>query len=87
MKRWIAVSLLFLFTAAVAFAGGQTDSGQGASGKVRRLAQLTYTLTQPRGIEAVELLVEGARLEAWGGEGVMTPWPWRRPESGGMPRW
>ena len=34
MKRWIAVSLLFLFTAAVAFAGGQTDSGQGASGKV-----------------------------------------------------
>jgi spore germination protein GerM len=62
-------------------------SGGGSASMQARLAQLTYTLTQPRGVEAVELWVEGGRLEAWGGEGVMTSWPWRRPESGGMPRW
>jgi germination protein M len=62
-------------------------SGGGSASMQARLAQLTYTLTQPRGVEAVELLVEGGRIEAWGGEGIMTHWPWRRPEGGGMPRW
>lgn len=62
-------------------------SGGGSASMQARLAQLTYTLTQPRGVESVEILVEGDRLAAWGGEGIMTPWPWRRPESGALPRW
>ena len=49
-------------------------------------AQLTYTLTQPRAVAAVEVRVDGRVLEAWGGEGVMVAWPWRRPE-GALPRW
>jgi spore germination protein GerM len=61
-------------------AGGGTDSMLG------RLAQLTYTLTQPRGVTAVEVRVDGRVLEAWGGEGIMIAWPWRRPE-GALPRW
>lgn len=61
-------------------------AGGGTASMVGRLAQLTYTLTQPRGVEAVEVRVEGRALEAWGGEGVMIAWPWRRPE-GALPRW
>ncbi len=61
-------------------------SGGGSASMIGRLAQLTYSLTQPSGVDAVELRVEGRVLDAWGGEGVMTRWPWRRPE-GGLPRW
>jgi spore germination protein GerM len=61
-------------------------AGGGSASMIGRLAQLTYTLTQPRGVDALELRVEGARLDAWGGEGVMTAWPWHRPD-GGWPRW
>jgi spore germination protein GerM len=61
-------------------------AGGGSASMIGRLAQLTYTLTQPRGVDAIELWVEGVRLDAWGGEGVMTAWPWHRPE-GGWPRW
>lgn len=61
-------------------------SGGGSASMIGRLAQLTYTLTQPATVAAVELRVEGRPLAAWGGEGVMTAWPWRRPE-GGWPRW
>jgi spore germination protein GerM len=61
-------------------------SGGGSASMIGRLAQLGYTLTQPRGVDAIELWVEGVRLEAWGGEGVMTAWPWHRPD-GGWPRW
>ena len=61
-------------------------AGGGTASMVGRLAQLTYTLTQPRGVAAVEVRVDGRTLEAWGGEGVMVAWPWRRPE-GALPRW
>jgi spore germination protein GerM len=61
-------------------------AGGGTSSMVGRLAQLTYTLTQPRGVAEVELRVEGRALEAWGGEGVMVAWPWRRPDAA-LPRW
>jgi len=73
--------LLVVDLSAEAVAGG------GSASMIGRLQQLTYTLTQPAEVGAVELRVEGARLEAWGGEGVMTAWPWRRPEAGGVPRW
>lgn len=61
-------------------------AGGGTASMVGRLAQLTYTLTQPHGVSAVELRVDGRTLPAWGGEGVMVAWPWRRP-AGGLPRW
>jgi spore germination protein GerM len=61
-------------------------AGGGTASMVGRLAQLTYTLTQPRNVEAIELRVDGRVLEAWGGEGVMVAWPWRRP-AGALPRW
>ena len=61
-------------------------AGGGTSSMIGRIAQLTYTLTQPRGVEAIEVRVDGRAREVWGGEGVMVAWPWRRPE-GGLPRW
>ncbi len=61
-------------------------AGGGTASMIGRIAQLTYTLTQPRGVEAVEVRVDGRALEAWGGEGVMVAWPWRRPD-GALPRW
>lgn len=65
---------------------GEVVTGGGSASMIGRLTQLTYSLTQPSGVDAVELWVDGRLLEAWGGEGVMTRWPWRRPE-GGLPRW
>ena len=62
-------------------------AGGGSASMIGRLAQLTYTLTQPSAVDAVELWVDGRLLEAWGGEGVMTTWPWRRPPGRGWPRW
>lgn len=60
--------------------------GGGSASMIGRLAQLTYTLTQPAGVDAVELRLEGEPVDAWGGEGVMMTWPWHRPP-GGLPRW
>jgi len=65
---------------------GGVVAGGGSASIVGRLAQLTYSLTQPSAVDAVELWVDGQLLAAWGGEGVMASWPWRRPE-GGLPRW
>ncbi len=76
---WVGDVLVIDLDAAVV-AGGGTAS------MVGRIAQLTYTLTQPRGVAAVEIRVDGRTLEAWGGEGVMVAWPWHRPE-GALPRW
>ncbi len=77
--RWAGDVLVVDLDAAVA-AGGGTAS------MIGRIAQLTYTLTQPGGVSAVEVRVDGRALEAWGGEGVMVAWPWRRPD-GALPRW
>lgn len=77
---WLQGGVLVVDLGTEVVAGGGSASMQG------RLAQLTYTLTQPNGIEALELWVEGRPLEVWGGEGIMTAWPWRRPD-GGLPRW
>ncbi len=60
--------------------------GGGSASMIGRLEQLTYTLTQPSGVDAVELRLEGVPVEVWGGEGVMVTWPWRRPP-GGLPTW
>lgn len=61
-------------------------AGGGTSSMVGRLAQLTYTLTQPAGVDAVAVWIDGRPAEVWGGEGLMAAWPWRRP-AGGLPRW
>jgi spore germination protein GerM len=65
---------------------GDVTRGGGSASMIGRLAQLTYTLTQPAAVDAVELRLEGAPVDVWGGEGVMMTWPWRRP-AGGLPRW
>ncbi len=65
---------------------GEVARGGGSASMIGRLAQLTYTLTQPGAVEAIELRLDGAPVDVWGGEGVMMTWPWRRP-AGGLPRW
>lgn len=65
---------------------GEAVGGGGSASMIGRLAQITYTLTQPARVEAIEVRVDGLALEAWGGEGVMVAWPWRRPAAG-LPRW
>jgi spore germination protein GerM len=66
--------------------GGEVLAGGGTAAMLGRLAQLTYTLTQPSGVEAVELRVDGRPTDVWGPEGLMVAWPWTRPE-GAFPRW
>lgn len=77
---WLRDGVLVVDLSADVVGGGGSASMQG------RLAQLTYSLTQPNGIDALQLLVEGRPVDAWGGEGIMVAWPWRRP-AGGLPRW
>lgn len=62
-------------------------SGGGTASMIGRLEQLRWTLTQPSGVEALELHVEGSPLEVLGGEGVLVAQPWRRPEGGTLPTW
>lgn len=62
-------------------------SGGGSASMIGRLAQLSYTLTQPAGVEALALEVEGRPATLWGGEGLIASWPWSRPQSGEMPWW
>ena len=38
------------------------------------------------GLSGLRQYLSGPSVAAWGGEGVMASWPWRRPE-GGLPRW
>lgn len=61
--------------------------GGGSAAMQARLYQLFYTLTQPNGIDAVHLLVEGEPVTLFGGEGIMVPQPWRRSEHEGLPIW
>jgi spore germination protein GerM len=61
-------------------------SGGGTASMVGRLYQLLYTLTQPAVVEAVALSIEGERVEALGGEGLIVAQPWRR-TAGGLPVW
>lgn len=73
--------LLTVDLSAEAMAGG------GSASMIGRLAQLSYTLTQPRQVEALALEVEGRPASLWGGEGVIAGWPWRRPAGQGLPSW
>jgi spore germination protein GerM len=61
-------------------AGGGTALMQG------RLFQLLYTLSEPKTVSRVRVAIEGERVRAFSGEGILLEQPWRRP-SGGLPRW
>lgn len=63
------------------------ESGGGTSSMLGRLNQLFYTLTQPKGVEAVRLLVEGRPVTVFAGEGLMVPQPWVREDSRALPTW
>jgi len=54
------------------------EFGGGSLSMQLRVAQVIYTATQIEGIEAVRILVEGERVEAIGGEGVIVAEPLTR---------
>ncbi len=62
-------------------AGGGTSDIQG------RLMQVFYTLTQPKDIEKVKLLLEGKTVSVFSGEGIMIENPWTRLSRETLPRW
>ena len=56
-------------------------SGGGSSSMLGRVWQLVYTATQFPAAPAVQILIEGRRVDTLGGEGVMIGAPLRRPPS------
>jgi hypothetical protein len=57
---------------------GEFGSGGGSASMTSRVAEVVYTLTRFPTVRAVEFLVEGAHLDALGGEGVALAEPQRR---------
>lgn len=62
-------------------------AGGGSSSMRGRLEQVLWTLTQPGWAEAVSLRMDGVPLRVLGGEGLMIPERWTRPQTGSLPRW
>ncbi len=56
-------------------------SGGGSTSMLARVWQVVYTATQFPATPAVQILIEGRRVEALGGEGLMIGAPLRRPAS------
>jgi spore germination protein GerM len=63
------------------------EAGGGSAAMQGRLYQLFYTLSQPGGIDGVELMVEGRPVTVFGGEGIIVESPWMRSEHAELPRW
>ena len=59
----------------------------GTASMVGRLNQLYYTLSQPAGVRAVSLEMEGRPLRVLGGEGIIVDSVWVRDEHGEEPLW
>jgi spore germination protein GerM len=55
------------------------ERGGGSASMLARIHQIVYTATRVRGVEAVQILLEGRLREALGGEGVFIGSPLRRP--------
>jgi germination protein M len=55
--------------------------GGGSTSMLARVWQVVYTATQVPGVDAVQILVEGRRVQALGGEGLLIGAPLRRPAS------
>lgn len=60
-------------------------SGGGSFSMIGRVAQLVYTLTALKNVHAVQILIEGERRAALGGEGVLIYRPLRRSWPGFRP--
>jgi len=56
-------------------------TGGGSTSMLARVWQVVYTATQFSATPAVQILIEGRRVEALGGEGLMIGAPLRRPAS------
>jgi spore germination protein GerM len=63
------------------------ERGGGSAGMQGRLHQLFYTLTQPRDVKGVLLMIDGRRVEVFGGEGLMVDSPWLRSDHPDLPVW
>lgn len=63
------------------------EAGGGTALMTARLEQLFYTLSQPRDVARVSLLVEGERVTVFSSQGLLIANPWRRPEGEALPRW
>lgn len=63
------------------------ERGGGSAEMQGRLYQVFYTLTQPRDVEAVSLLIEGRPVRVFGGEGILVDSPWFRAEHERLPVW
>lgn len=63
------------------------EAGGGTAMMVGRLEQLFYTLSQPREVERVSLLIAGEPVTVFSAQGLMIANPWRRPEGEALPRW
>lgn len=63
------------------------ERGGGSAEMQARLYQVLYTLTQPRDVGAVSLLIEGRPVRVFGGEGILVDSPWYRSEHEGLPLW
>jgi hypothetical protein len=57
---------------------GEFASGGGSLSMTARVAQVVYTMTQFATIRAVEFMIDGERVAALGGEGVLVDDPQRR---------
>lgn len=53
--------------------------GAGSSSMLARVWQIVYTATDVRGVSAVQITLDGRRVQALGGEGVAIGAPLRRP--------
>jgi germination protein M len=56
------------------------ERGGGSSSMLARVYQIVYTATQFQDIRAVQILLDGERRDALGGEGVWIGGPIRRPD-------
>ncbi len=63
------------------------EAGGGTAMMIGRLEQFFYTLSQPRDVERVSLLVEGEPVTVFSSQGLMIANPWQRPEGETLPRW
>lgn len=57
------------------------SAGGGSTSMLGRVWQVVYTATQFSAAPAVQIVIEGRRVEALGGEGIVIGSPLRRPET------
>ncbi|MCS7172967.1 MAG: GerMN domain-containing protein [Armatimonadetes bacterium] len=57
------------------------ERGGGSASMLARVYQIVYTATRMRGVDAVQILLEGRLQETLGGEGLFIGTPLRRPPS------